>query len=127
MSSGPVTVEEWKRLHRDELVECRLGGTITKQACRKYQCRDARYVIHFAGHDESYVRPNSDYVLCMIPDPCPHLLGDDDIEECRPGDLVLSSAARNGRSRTQVRHREKLVNPDYMLEEPDWHRSLITR
>jgi hypothetical protein len=74
MKAGPTTVEEWKRIHSKDIIECRWGCRMTKQACGTYQLRTQRYVIHFGGHDAPLTRPNAEYVRCFYPTPCPHLL-----------------------------------------------------
>jgi len=78
MIAGPFTVEEWMELNSHRLIDCRWGCRITPEACRSYQLRGSRYVIHFNGHAETYPRINADYLRCVSPEPCPYLMSDED-------------------------------------------------
>jgi len=73
-------VEQWKRKNACRLIDCRWGLKITTQACRSYQTRCARYVLHFNGDRNPSPRVNADYLCCLLPDPCPHLLPDSEVE-----------------------------------------------
>lgn len=120
-------VEQWKTQNADRLISCRWGLRITKGACHAYQTRTARYVLHFNGDRNPALRVNADYLRCLLPEPCGHLLPDSECEglaEDRPG------GDDNGQPRrliAQIKARtlDRLVNPDRMLNEPDRHRSLV--
>lgn len=129
MGSGPVTVEEWKRRNAAVLVDCRWGCRMTRAACRSYQSRRDRYIIHFNGDQKPYPRVNADYLRCVYPEPCPFLIADDEVEELRAehrynlGGLPLGR--RNGTNHARDLHR--LSNPEPMLREPRWARSLVMK
>lgn len=125
MSAAPVNAEEWKLRNRPDLVECRWGCAITREACRAYQSRTVRYVLHFNGDRVPYPRVNAEYVRCFLPEACPHLLSDEEaqaaLEARRNRQMPLERKARQYRGRD----RERLVNPDEMLHEERWRRSLL--
>jgi len=120
-----ASVEQWKQEHG--LVKCRWGCSITVDACRSYQARSARYVIHFNGAADPLPRVNAEYIRCVLPEACPHLLSDD--EAHRAHERLRASGALRGDRRLQRavigRARNRLVNPDRMLNEPMWRRSLL--
>jgi hypothetical protein len=129
MTSTADAVEAWKQQHAHWLIECRWGCSITPEACRAYQSRSARYVIHFNGLLKPYLRVNADYLRCVLPEPCPHLISDSDADvtnrEFRWGN-DFHHKARLGRGR-QGRESDRFVNPNQMLGEPAWRRSLLGR
>ncbi len=49
MKASPLTVDQWKELNAHRLVQCRWGCSMTADACRSYQSRTGRYVLHFNG------------------------------------------------------------------------------
>jgi hypothetical protein len=120
MSSGPVTVAQWMERNNDRLVGCRWIGVITPEACRSYQCRTDRYVIHFNGDPDPCSRVNADYLRCFDPEPCPHILSDAEVLKLRaplmgfPADEVLSPRRREAIRRREYDH---LTDPNYMLIE----------
>ncbi len=127
MSQSALTVEQWKEMNAHRLIECRWGCNITSEACRLYQARTGRYVLHFNGQREPYPRVNADYLRCFLPEPCAHLMSDDEIRglEATVGSVNhRPSPERRERSR-HARELDRLVNPDLMLREAQWNRSLI--
>jgi hypothetical protein len=120
-------VEQWKRQNAGRLISCRWGLRITTEACHAYQTRSARYVLHFNGDRNPSPRVNADYLCCLLPAPCPHLLPDSDTEglaEDRSGCDDNGHASRLI-AQTKVRTLDRLVNPNRMLNEPDRYRSLV--
>jgi|WetSurMetagenome_2_1015567.scaffolds.fasta_scaffold375598_3 hypothetical protein len=129
MSSAATTVEQWKALNSHILVECRWGCKLSEQACRSYQSRAPRYIIHFNGSLDACSRVNADYIKCLIPDPCPHFVSDRDAGDLESRD-ALGSDALKLRRRAALHHArqiERLASPDGMLQEAHWHRSLVRR
>jgi hypothetical protein len=128
MTTTAVRVEEWRAQNGHRLVDCRWGCKITSEACRAYQTRTNRYVIHFQGHRDQYPRANADYLRCFMPEPCPNLLSD---EEAASSEFVACSADTSHLNRRTRGHRareiSRLVSPSRMLQEAQWHRSLVTR
>jgi hypothetical protein len=120
-------VEQWKRQNSERLISCRWGLKITTESCHAYQTRSARYVLHFNGDRNPFQRVNADYLRCMLPEPCPHLLPDSETEsvpEDRPGGDDNGHAVRL-MTQAKARTLDRLVNPDRMLNEPDRYRSLV--
>jgi hypothetical protein len=129
MNHYAATVELWKELNSHRFVECRWGCSLTPEACRSYQSRTARYVIHFNGQREPYPRVNADYVKCCLPEPCPHLMPDDEVRSLRSlGDTarIRQLFERRALSR-EARQLDRLANPEQMLCEEQWNRSLVVR
>ncbi|MCA1961469.1 MAG: hypothetical protein LDL33_11815 [Desulfomonile sp.] len=128
MTSTAVMVKQWKERNAHRLVQCRWACTLTRNACRLYQVRSRRYVFHFAGDHHPPPRPNAEYVRCLLPEPCPHAISDDESREIR-AELKLAGDLFPFRRRDPgVRQvDERLVSPDEMLQEADWKRSLIKR
>jgi hypothetical protein len=128
MKHNALTVDQWKELNAHRLVECRWGCSITAEACRSYQSRTCRYVLHFNGQREPYPRVNADYLKCLLPEPCPHLVPDEEInglpETCGIHKRGIS-VERRARSR-HARELDRLANPDQMLREAQWNRSLVS-
>jgi hypothetical protein len=127
MGSGPVTVEEWKQRNAAELIDCRWGCRLTRGACRSYQSRRDRYIIHFNGQQRPYPRVNADYLRCVYPEPCPFLISDDEVEELRAErSLELDDRSLRRRNReNHARDLDRLSNPEQMLGEAQWARSLV--
>ncbi len=127
MKTSVLAAAQWKELNAHRLIECRWGCSITVEACRSYQSRTGRYVLHFNGQREPYPRVNADYLNCFMPEPCPHLLPDEEInrlaETCGQHNH-RTTLERRARSR-QARETDRLVNPDQMLREAQWNRSLV--
>jgi hypothetical protein len=120
-------VEQWKRQNADRLMSCRWGLKITTEACHSYQTRSARYVLHFNGDRNPSPRVNADYLSCLLPEPCPHLLPDPDVNvlaENHPGHEDNNHAGRL-LAQTKTRTLDRLLNPNHMLNEPDRCRSLV--
>lgn len=129
MNSQPAAARQWMEQHADDLLACRWGCKISPSACRSYQSRSARYVFHFNGDRNPSQRINAEYLLCFTPEPCPNLLSD---KEAR----ALLEDRRSSRSphfidrriaQSRDRHNHSLVNPDAMLNEPSWGRSLVSK
>ena len=129
MASGPATVEQWKRQNALRLIECKWGCMITPEACRAYQSRTNRYILRLNGERNRKPRVNADYLRCLRPEPCAHILSDSDAEALRAQrDFFADEAAIERRNRAhQIREHEKLTSPDQMLAEPEWNRSLVKR
>jgi hypothetical protein len=125
MSAAPVNVEQWKQRNRGNVVQCRWGCEITLDACRAYQSRTVRYVLHFNGDRVPLPRVNAEYVRCFVPDACPHLLSDEEAHEAlearRRQQVPSDRMSRQHRGRI----RERLIDPDDMLREEPWRRSLL--
>jgi hypothetical protein len=119
--------DAWKRLNAGRLIDCRWGCRITAEACRTYQSRAARYVIHFNGHGDPRRTVNAEFLMCFIPEACPHRVSDEEAAEAFQAHRVTELGPlleRRGRfHRQKALHR--LVSPDVMLNEDSWHRSLI--
>jgi hypothetical protein len=126
MTAAAANVDEWKAQNAHRLIDCRWGCKITSEACRAYQTRTNRYVIHFQGHRDQYPRANADYVRCFMPEPCPNLLSD---EEAASFEFAACKADTSHVHRRSSGHRaremNRLVSPSRMLQEGQWHRSLV--
>jgi hypothetical protein len=128
MTVRSVSVEEWKRANAHRIVECRWGSRITREACQSYQSRTGRYVFHFNGDHQPLCRPNADYVSCFFPEPCPHLLSDEEALHLRERNPDCGREPHERRCRQfEARRRHRLVDPGSMLDEEDSHRSLVTQ
>ena len=129
MKKGPETVEQWRERNAHRLICCRWGGKITPEACRSYQTRAERYVLHFNGEAAPLLRVNADYLRCFDPDPCPHLMDDQEVRAIQNEAVPMDSDAFSKRRIDTKRAREKehLTNPDTMLWEPNFNRSLLVR
>lgn len=119
----------WKDDNADQLVQCRWGAVISLEACRKYQEKAPRHVTYFNRLASRFSRINADYLACAYPTPCPHFMSDMETMECRA--LRKSEEADRTRERkvaaAHARAMDRLVSPDFMLEEGDKMRSLIIR
>jgi hypothetical protein len=129
MSLPAVTVHEWKQVNAHRLIQCRWGCRITSEACKLYQCRTGRYVIHFNGDHEPLTRANADYVRCCLPEPCPHLISDEEARDMAKERNPNFGTSRGERQTLQhaERRRNRLVDPEAMLSEDASHRSLVMR
>jgi len=129
MSEKPATVEEWKRLNASRLVRCRWGCLLTRDACRAYQSRRSRFVIHFNGSGNPYPRVNADYLRCVYPEPCIHLIPESEAEALAEERCAKAQQRRADQSDLLGAAREKarLVSPEPMLGEAEWTRSLVTK
>jgi hypothetical protein len=129
MNQAVTTVEQWNALNSRNFVECRWGCKLTEQACRTYQSRSPRYVIHFNGSLDACSRVNADFVKCLLPDQCPHFVTDIEIDKTLSGSSSHSDALSLQRKAASRRGRamERLASPDSMLHEAQWHRSLVKR
>ena len=125
--SGYRTVKEWREANQGRLLSCRWGLGITPEACRAYQTRTKRYVIHFNGEPVTYERANAEYVNCMLPDGCPHLLPleNEAGRQAGKGTRAESHAGTGGMGWDPARELDRMTNPDYMLFESHWNQSLI--
>lgn len=124
------TVAQWREANDHRLVDCRWGCKITIDACRLYQLRTSRHILHFNGErDPTTVRVNADYLRCSLPTPCPHALSDAEQQKLRDAQGPLYDGAHRKRLArvNQERYREGLVSPDTMVREAEWHRSLVRR
>lgn len=127
MTPMPVSVEQWKEANAHRLVQCRWGCTLTREACRSYQVRARRYVMHFVGDPSPALRPNGEYVRCLLPEPCPYMISDDESREVRAEMRLVGDALPFRRRGNGNRLGEHLSSPDAMLEEADWNRSLVRK
>jgi hypothetical protein len=129
MSSTAMSPEQWKQAHAQRLIACRWGCMISPEACRLYQSRTGRHVLHFNGDQEPLPRPNADYIHCLMPDPCPHVISEEEAAAVAlTRSLHRETVKRDrGRLHERARRRNLLVNPDAMLGEGDWSRSLLRR
>lgn len=129
MSAACATVDQWKEANAHRLIHCRWGCKITPEACRTYQSRTGRYILHFNGDSEPSQRANAEYVSCLLPEPCPNLMSDEDIHAlCKSRSENTLSADRERRLvARRLRVRQQLADPDVMLEEDEWRRSLVSR
>lgn len=127
MTKGAESVDQWKNLNAHNLVDCRWGCRITQRACRSYQTRTRRSIIHFNGSLDACSRVNAEYLRCLLPSPCPHAVSDREAAEAE-SHKKLHVDALSVRLRTalhQARELERLASPDGMLQESRWHRSLV--
>jgi hypothetical protein len=130
MKSTEEAVAQWRQTNAHLLVDCRWGCKITIDACRRYQSRTSRNILHFNGdRDPTTLRVNADYLRCFLPIPCPHAISDAEQQKLRDAQGPLYDGAHRERLArvNQERYRERLVNPEMMVGEADWHRSLIGR
>ncbi len=122
--TSPASVQQWKEINAHRLVECRWGCSMTVESCRTYQTRAKRYIIHFGGHGEQHERANAEYLSCLNPVPCPHLLSDEELMSSAASlREEMSSTRKHLVNRARVA--DRLVNPSCMLQEADWRRSLV--
>jgi hypothetical protein len=127
MKTSAATPEQWLKDNAQRLIPCRWGCRITPEACRRYQSRASRHVIYFSGLDDPGIGVNSDFVLCMHPEPCPHLITDAEQERTQMATRMSAnpkSVERRSRV-SEIRKWDELTNPDRMLNEPGWRRSLV--
>ena len=129
MSSACVTVDQWKATNAHRLVDCRWGCRITQEACHAYQSRAGRYILHFNGDSEPSQRANAEYVTCLLPEPCPNLVPDADIRTLGKNRSEQGLLVHRERMLAARRHRQRqqLSDPNVMLEEEEWRRSLVSR
>ncbi|MEW6114096.1 MAG: hypothetical protein AB1664_18325 [Thermodesulfobacteriota bacterium] len=129
MSEKPATVDEWKRLNASRLVQCRWGCMLTEDACRAYQSRRSRFVIHFNGSGNPYPRVNADYLRCVYPEPCVHLIPEAEAEALAEDRRLRAQQLRADQSDglSEAREKARLVSPEPMLDEAEWTRSLVTK
>jgi hypothetical protein len=129
VSRACATVDQWKERNAHRLIDCRWGCRITPEACHAYQARAGRYILHFNGDSEPYQRANAEYVTCLLPEPCPNVVPDHDIRTLgknRSENGLLADRERRLAAR-RLRQRQQLADPNVMLEEEDWRRSLVSR
>jgi hypothetical protein len=127
MISGCATVAEWKEANADNIIECRWGCRLSRNACTGYQTKSKRYIAHFQGEKDPLLRINSDFLICAFPDPCPYFLSDEEAEILRDRARQLGDddlAAKRAHY-SMAKQKDRLVNPNIMLSEADWVRSLI--
>ena len=125
MTDPATAAENWKKSNAGKLIDCRWGCKITVDSCHAYQSRNARYVLHFNGERTPAPRANAEYLRCFFPEPCSHFLSD---EEARAARELRDQGKRSVQSQirqNQRREVHRLVNPDEMLREPQWLRSLL--
>jgi hypothetical protein len=129
MSGVAEQVAQWKRDRKEELIQCRRASTLTRDACRLFQSRIARRssIRYDGGPPTRLLR--EEYLHCACGAPCPHFLGDAEAEALR--ERRERDSRRNRRERLTRAHRvrelERLTNPDLMLAEGPWKRSLVAR
>jgi len=129
MSEKPATVDEWKRLNASRIVQCRWGCLLTEDACRAYQSRRSRFVIHFNGSGNPYPRVNADYLRCVYPEPCAHLIPEAEAEALAEDRRLKAQQLRADQSDglSAAREKARLVSPEPMLDEAEWTRSLLAK
>ena len=127
MRSVQTPTEEWMSDNAHALVDCRWGSCISYAACRKYQASRSRYVIHFNGDGAPLTRVNPEYLRCLFPAPCPNLISDEEAAEIRAQNRLASdeTSAQRRKRINRAKSWDRFVNPDRMLEEEDWRRSLL--
>lgn len=126
MTDPIITAEHWTKLNTGRLVDCRWGCKITIDSCHAYQSRSARYVLHFNGDRKPSPRVNAEYLNCFFPEPCPHFLSDEEAQAARElRDLVQRSLPKPIKQ-NHSRELDRMISPDEMLREAQWHRSLVT-
>jgi len=85
--------------------------------------------MHFNGDRHPCQRINADYLLCFTPEPCPNLLSDEEalagLEELKSHRTPQFIDQRMAQLRARQNHCS--VNPDVMLNEPAWGRSLVSK
>jgi hypothetical protein len=128
MREKPESVEQWRIMNRDRLLECRWLGHILPESCKSYQTRAERRIIHFSGDPNPLVRINADYLKCYDPFPCPNLLTDEQLDQhkrsCgRKDQTYIEQKEGVGKAREL----DNLTNPDHMIMENNRHRSLVKR
>jgi hypothetical protein len=127
MTTPQELATQWKVQNAERLMDCRWGLKITPEACRLYQSRSARKVLHFNGDRNPYPRVNADYLQCCLPEECPHLISDAEAEAL--GELHRATAYQRNpgltRAQNQARQWDRMVSPASMLGEKEWHRSLV--
>jgi len=125
MNAATAQVEEWRKLNSPRLVQCRWGCAITVEACRAYQSRTVRYVNHFNGQRVPYLRANAEYLRCLSPEPCPHLMSDREAGEALEARRFNNLSPEKKLREHRARDMQRFVNPEEMLKEAEWHRSLL--
>ena len=127
MNSAEILTGKWRRDNSHRLIDCRWGCRMSLDACRKYQARCRRYVIHFNGTRSPLSRVNAEYLKCLYPEPCAHLISDEEAAEMRAvnGLSVDQELKRRRKQANRAKEWDRFINPDHMLEEEDWNRSLI--
>jgi hypothetical protein len=122
-------VAEWNRVNGDTLIPCRWAAKLSPSACRAYQTRIGRYSAgqYEGGPARRVIR--EDFQRCAGPAPCPHFLADSEAAGERERRSVETRAAlRNRRTGVnRARELDRLTNPDVMLVEGPWKRSLVKR
>ncbi|MEW5980643.1 MAG: hypothetical protein AB1898_33135, partial [Acidobacteriota bacterium] len=85
--------------------------------------------IHFNGSGNPYPRVNADYLRCVYPEPCAHLIPESEAEalaEKRCAKAVQRRSEQNDEMGA-AREKARLVSPEPMLGEAEWTRSLVTK
>ncbi|MBI4965363.1 MAG: hypothetical protein HY913_18955 [Desulfomonile tiedjei] len=126
MTEPVTTVEHWTELNAGNLVDCRWGCRITVDACHSYQSRAARYVLHFNGDRTPSQRVNAEYLRCVFPEPCTNFLSDEEAQAARELRALTKRPLQMQIRQHQGREMNRLINPEEMLREAPWHRSLVT-
>lgn len=114
MSQSSAAVQQWKELNAARLIQCRWGGTITREACRSYQLRRSRYSVYFRVGGTGYQRVNAEFVKCINPEPCPHFMTDEALQ-LLPGRAPLDALEKELEKRRTVAERrrlQRLVDPN---------------
>jgi len=125
MNAAAANVEEWKKHNSARLVQCRWGCAITMEACRAYQSRTVRYVNHFNGQRVPYPRANAEYLRCLSPEACPHVMSDQEAGEALEARRLKKLPSETKLREHRAREMQRFVNPEEMLKEAEWHRSLL--
>ncbi|MFC1834690.1 hypothetical protein ACFL2Q_08145 [Thermodesulfobacteriota bacterium] len=127
MRENLSTVEEWRKQNSHRLIECRWVNRITREACRAYQSRGVRNTTPVNGRPSLYACLDADYLSCRQPEPCPFVLSQDEVSALQHGSAngikELSGRRLNGINRGIKK--DRLVNPNHMLGEASWTRSLL--
>lgn len=126
MTDQVTTVEHWTNLNSGNLLDCRWGCKISADSCRAYQSRSARYILHFNGDRKPSPRVNAEYLRCFFPEPCPNFVSDEEAQSARELRDAAGRSLPRQISHHQGREMNRLISPDEMLREAQWHRSLVT-
>jgi len=126
MTDPETAVEHWTKLNADSFIDCRWGCKITVDACRAYQSRTSRHILHFNGERTPSPRVNAEYLKCFLPEPCPNFLSDEEARAAREKRDLLNRPLQRPVRQNLGRELNRLISPDEMLREPQWRRSLVT-
>lgn len=122
-------VRKWRALDGNEPVQCRWEAEISVAGCCSYQTRIGRY--SSAPNEENGPRRvmREDFQRCATPTRCPHFLDDSEAARLHERRIIDTRGVRSSQRSDANRGREmdRLTNPDLMLGEGPWKRSLVAR